>query len=80
MKHNNFPNTDTNCQDISEIKEYLKITENLLDSQHYLSLIAKRYLIQLYQKGNMDRTKYTNDETGQDDDEAEQQVDNKVSD
>ena len=80
MKRNTFPNTDTNCQDISEIKEYLKITENLLDSQHYLSLIAKRYLIQLYQKGNMDRTKYTNDETGQDDDEAEQQVDNKVSD
>ena len=80
MKRNNFPNTDTNCQDISEIKEYLKITENLLDSQHYLSLIAKRYLIQLYQKGNMDGTKYTNDETGQDDDEAEQQVDNKVSD
>ena len=42
-----FMNIDTNCQDIEEIKEYLKMTENLLHSQHYLNLIAKRYLIQL---------------------------------
>ena len=40
-------NIDTNCQDIEEIKEYLKMTKNLLHSQHYLNLIAKRYLIQL---------------------------------
>ena len=30
------------------IEEFLKMTQNILHMQHYLCLIAKRYLIQLY--------------------------------
>ena len=37
-----------NCKDITEIEEFLRITDNLLHNQHYLCLIAKRYFIQLY--------------------------------
>ena len=56
----------TNCQDISEIREYLKMTENLLHKQHYLNLIAKRYLIQLLDKCNNDGSKDSNNEIGLD--------------
>ena len=44
---------ETNCRDIAALEEFLRVTENIIDKHHYLCLIAKRYLIQLYQ--NADR-------------------------
>ena len=35
------------------MEEFLRVTENIIDKQHYLCLIAKRYLIQLYQNVDM---------------------------
>ena len=45
---------DTNCTDIKAVEEFLRTTENLLHHQHYLCLIAKRYLIQLYKDDNVE--------------------------
>ena len=40
---------ETNCRDIAALEEFLRVTENIIDKHHYLCLIAKRYLSQLYQ-------------------------------
>ena len=44
---------ETNCRDIAALEEFLRVTENIIDKHHYLCLIAKRYLIQLYQNADM---------------------------
>ena len=67
-------NIDTNCQDIEEIKEYLKMTENLLHSQHYLNLIAKRYLIQLIDNPLIQSNDLNDDESG-----MMEEIENKVN-
>ena len=67
-------NIDTNCQDIEEIKEYLKMTKNLLHSQHYLNLIAKRYLIQL-----IDNPLIQSNDLNDDDGGMMEEIDNKVN-
>ena len=67
-------NIDTNCQDIEEIKEYLKMTKNLLHSQHYLNLIAKRYLIQL-----IDNPLIQSNDLNDDDGGMMEEIENKVN-
>ena len=67
-------NIDTNCQDIEEIKEYLKMTKNLLHSQHYLNLIAKRYLIQL-----IDNPLIQSNDLKDDDGGMMEEIENKVN-
>ena len=69
-----FMNIDTNCQDIEEIKEYLKMTENLLHGQHYLNLIAKRYLIQL-----IDNPLIQSNDLNDDDGGMMEEIENKVN-
>ena len=44
---------ETNCRDIAALEEFLRVTKNIIDKHHYLCLIAKRYLIQLYQNADM---------------------------
>ena len=55
------------------------MTENLLHQQHYLNLIAKRYLIQLLDKCNNDGSKDSNNEIGPDGRENETWADEKVN-
>ena len=69
----------TNCQDILEIREYLKMTENLLHKQHYLNLITKRYLIQLLDNCKNDGSKDSNNEAGLDGGENEVRANEKVN-
>ena len=69
----------TNCQDISEIREYLKMTENLLHTQHYLNLIAKRYLIQLIDKCHSDGLNDSNNAIALDGREIQTRAQEKVS-
>ena len=52
------------------------MTENLLHKQHYLNLIAKRYLIQLLDKCNNDGS---NNEIGLDGGENETTANEKVN-
>ena len=55
------------------------MTENLLHKQHYLNLIAKRYLIQLLDKCNNDGSKDSNNEIGLDGIENETTANEKVN-
>ena len=71
---------DTDCKDISEVREYLRITENLLHKQHYLNLIAKRYLIQLLDNQKIDLPKDINENSSQYEDEIKSKVNEKVID
>ena len=55
------------------------MTENLLHKQHYLNLIAKRYLIQLLDKCKNDGSKDSNNEAGLDGRENEVRANEKVN-